>query len=183
MGPGVLAVLALAALAHQPPAEPPGRLVAATPSPTTRVFPEPPRAPITRVTPTFPPPTRHLIPTPPPPVPAPTPTFRTATRQPTHTQPTPIPVPIPIPPPTHRTPTPTFSVPPPSPGVRFVSVPRLVGFSLQTAESMLARAGLEVGSVSEQPSSAFAGTVVRTDPPAYTAVQPGSSVDLVVAAG
>jgi beta-lactam-binding protein with PASTA domain len=48
---------------------------------------------------------------------------------------------------------------------------------------MLVRAGLRVGSVSEQPSTAFVGTVVRTDPPAYTSVQPGSRVDLVVAAG
>jgi beta-lactam-binding protein with PASTA domain len=64
-----------------------------------------------------------------------------------------------------------------------VQIPRLVGFSVPTAESMLARVGLRVGIVSQQPSTAFAGTVVRTDPPPYTTVLPGTRVDLVVAAG
>lgn len=48
---------------------------------------------------------------------------------------------------------------------------------------MLTRVGLRVGSVSQQPSTASTGTVVRTDPSPYTTVLPGTRVDLVVAAG
>jgi serine/threonine-protein kinase len=49
------------------------------------------------------------------------------------------------------------------------------------AARVLLEDGLSVGSVKEEVSDRPAGTVLRTDPRAGTAVWPGSSVDLVIA--
>lgn len=62
-----------------------------------------------------------------------------------------------------------------------VYVPVVTGFGVPLAESLLLQVGLTVGSVTPRASVELAGTVVESQPPAYTPVQPGSAVNLVVA--
>jgi serine/threonine-protein kinase len=70
-----------------------------------------------------------------------------------------------------------------STGPETVSVPDVRQQGLDTAETELNAAGLELGSVSERPSTRFsAGTVIEQDPGPTARVEPGSSVDVVVAA-
>lgn len=63
-----------------------------------------------------------------------------------------------------------------------VEVPDLVGEQLQRAQSLIANAGLEVGSITEQPDSLAAGTVLEQNPTGGN-VAPGTPVDLVVSSG
>ncbi len=68
-----------------------------------------------------------------------------------------------------------------SSGPEDVSVPDVRNRSLNSAEATLNGAGLEVGNVTEEPSSsASPGTVIRQDPGPTARVPEGSSVDLVV---
>jgi len=76
-------------------------------------------------------------------------------------------------------PPPVVVQPPPGPALR--PVPDVVGVDQARATRMLRDDGLSVGSVQEEVSDRLAGTVLRTDPRAGTAVWPGSSVDLVIA--
>ena len=64
---------------------------------------------------------------------------------------------------------------------RQIAVPSVVGLDKASAERVLVKDGLRVGSVTEQESTQKAGTVLRTDPRAGTTVAPGSTVNLVVA--
>jgi beta-lactam-binding protein with PASTA domain len=61
-------------------------------------------------------------------------------------------------------------------------VPVVTGFSVLLAESLLTQAGLAVGSITTRPSGELTGVVLESQPPAYSPVQPGSVVNLVVAA-
>jgi PASTA domain len=125
-------------------------------------------------------------PVPPPPVPAPPPPVPVVpvVPRPVPVVPTPVPVvptPVPVVPtpvPVTPTPVPVFPAPPVQP---LSEVPNVVGYDLATAEQLLRQNGLAVGSVTEQNSSQPAGTVVQTTPTAYSAVQPGTVVELVVA--
>ncbi len=74
---------------------------------------------------------------------------------------------------------PPVMAPPPAPALR--QVPQVVGLDGRRAARVLADEGLSVGWVVEQESGERAGTVLRTNPRAGTAVRPGSSVDLVIA--
>ncbi|MGH3850586.1 MAG: PASTA domain-containing protein, partial [Pseudonocardiaceae bacterium] len=60
-------------------------------------------------------------------------------------------------------------------------VPNVVGFGRSVAEWMLVANGFKVGSVTEEESSKSPDSVLRSNPVAGTEVQPGSTVDLVVA--
>jgi serine/threonine-protein kinase len=60
-------------------------------------------------------------------------------------------------------------------------VPNVSGLDRTTAEKALIADGFRIGSVTEEKSTQGPGTVLRTDPPAGTKVQPGTAVDLVVA--
>ena len=62
-----------------------------------------------------------------------------------------------------------------------MKVPDVVGADRGHAAKLLADEGLSVGSVTEEVSDQPAGTVLRTNPKAGTAVRPGSAVGLVVA--
>jgi serine/threonine-protein kinase len=62
-----------------------------------------------------------------------------------------------------------------------VSVPPVVGLSLQEAEQDLVAAGLEVGDVTKEGSQEQPGTVLSQDPAEGATVEEGSPVDLVVA--
>lgn len=62
-----------------------------------------------------------------------------------------------------------------------VTVPKLRGSSLTDALASIEEAGLVSGQVGRLRSDQAAGTVLRQDPAAGTAVPPGTSVDLVVA--
>lgn len=68
---------------------------------------------------------------------------------------------------------------PAGPAVTYV--PMVTGFGVRLAESLLTQAGLSVGSITMRPSSELAGVVLESQPPAYSAVEPGSVVNLVVA--
>jgi beta-lactam-binding protein with PASTA domain len=60
-------------------------------------------------------------------------------------------------------------------------VPNLVGDNLVTGEQVLIQNGLAIGSISRQASNLPAGTIVRTNPRANTAVPAGTTINLVVA--
>ena len=63
-----------------------------------------------------------------------------------------------------------------------VPVPSLRGVDQATAEGRIRDAGLEVGSITSQPSQAAEGTVIEQSPGATAMVDRGSRVDLVIAA-
>jgi serine/threonine-protein kinase len=69
---------------------------------------------------------------------------------------------------------------PSPPGPAVVYVPMVTGFSVLVAESLLSQAGLSVGSITRRPSPELEGVVLESQPPAYSPVQPGSAVNLVV---
>jgi PASTA domain len=122
------------------------------------------------------------VPVAPPPVPAPPPPVPVA---PPPVPPRPIPVvprPVPVvPSPVPVVPSPVPVLPSPPPVQPLSEVPNVVGYDLATAEQLLRQNGLAVGLVIEQNSSQPAGTVVQTTPTAYSAVQPGTVVQLIVA--
>ena len=65
-----------------------------------------------------------------------------------------------------------------------VSVPEVIGLSLEQAESQLEQQGLEVGDVDEQPSDEVeAGLVMHQNPAPDQMAAEGSSVDLTVSTG
>jgi serine/threonine-protein kinase len=68
-----------------------------------------------------------------------------------------------------------------STGPEQVTVPGLRGVDQATAEGRIRDAGLEVGSVTFQPSQAPEGTVIAQDPAATARVEPGTRVNIVVA--
>ncbi len=73
---------------------------------------------------------------------------------------------------------------PTQPPVTKVAVPNVVGKNQQDATTALQTAGLKVGQVSSQPSTADQkGQVVSTNPAGGVQVDRGSSVDIVVGAG
>lgn len=64
-----------------------------------------------------------------------------------------------------------------------IQVPQLVGLDEESAKATIAASGLSVGEIKAQPTStAPAGTVLAQNPPAGTQVEPGTAVDLLVAA-
>ena len=64
-----------------------------------------------------------------------------------------------------------------------VEVPRVIGFPLEQAESILVNEGLEVGGVSREFSDQPRGVVIDQDPPPGRSVLEGARVDLVVSKG
>ncbi len=64
-----------------------------------------------------------------------------------------------------------------------VEVPRVIGFPLEQAESILVNEGLEVGDVTEEFSRERRGVVIDQDPPPGRSVLEGAQVDLVVSKG
>jgi beta-lactam-binding protein with PASTA domain len=68
-----------------------------------------------------------------------------------------------------------------STGPEQVTVPGLRGVDQATAEGRIRAAGLEVGSVTFQPSEATEGTVIAQDPAATAKVDPGTRVNIVIA--
>lgn len=60
-------------------------------------------------------------------------------------------------------------------------VPDLLGRTLQQAVTLLRAAGLQRGIVSSEESNQLAGTVIAQFPPAGTAVQPGTMINLTLA--
>ncbi|GAB3866482.1 hypothetical protein GCM10028801_38790 [Nocardioides maradonensis] len=77
----------------------------------------------------------------------------------------------------------TSDTPPPtaSPTVERVATPRVRGVSQADARQALRQAGLVVGDVVRQPSARPAGTVLSQRPAAGASLDPGTTVDLVVA--
>ncbi|PZN13459.1 MAG: Stk1 family PASTA domain-containing Ser/Thr kinase [Bacillota bacterium] len=69
------------------------------------------------------------------------------------------------------------------PEERSVQVPSLFGLVLDDARAELQRVGLRAGEVREVFSDYPAGTVIGQNPPAATAVRPGTAVALVVSKG
>ena len=63
------------------------------------------------------------------------------------------------------------------------AVPALVGSTQPAAEQLLKTAGLRLGEVTREYSSASRGTVIRTDPPAGQKLRPGTKVNLVLSRG
>ena len=70
-----------------------------------------------------------------------------------------------------------------SKGPKPVAVPEVVGESLETAGSILADAGFEIGNVRRSESEEDEGTVLEQSPVAGSKAQPESRVDLVVSGG
>jgi serine/threonine-protein kinase len=64
-----------------------------------------------------------------------------------------------------------------------VEVPRVIGFPLEQAESVLVNEGLEVGDISREFSDEPRGIVIDQDPPPGRSVLEGAQVDLVVSKG
>jgi len=64
-----------------------------------------------------------------------------------------------------------------------LKVPSVAGKTREEAEKALTDAGLQPGTVAEQPNAAPAGTVLSTVPAEGTQVTPGQRVDLVVSSG
>ena len=64
-----------------------------------------------------------------------------------------------------------------------VAVPDVSSVGVDEATRALAAAGCSVSGTTEVPSPEPAGTVLGTDPPVGTAVEPGTAVTLVVSAG
>ncbi|MDQ3899299.1 MAG: PASTA domain-containing protein [Actinomycetota bacterium] len=94
-------------------------------------------------------------------------------------QPAPVVVPSPVVVPPPVVVRPPVVIPPPSPALR--QVPDLIGADRIRAGRVLRDAGLSVGSVTEEVSNQPAGTVLRTNPKAGSAVWPGSAIDLIIA--
>jgi PASTA domain/Protein of unknown function (DUF2510) len=69
----------------------------------------------------------------------------------------------------------------PSPAPKLARVPAVKGLSLTKAKRTLRSAGLEVGDIDRRPSSKRKNTVLKQGVDKGTKLQPGSSVDLVVA--
>jgi beta-lactam-binding protein with PASTA domain len=72
--------------------------------------------------------------------------------------------------------------PPTTPTPKLAKVPAVKGFSLTKAKRKLRAAGLEVGDIDRRPSSKRKNTVLKQGVDKGTKLEPGSSVDLVVAA-
>jgi serine/threonine-protein kinase len=71
-----------------------------------------------------------------------------------------------------------------APVAQRVEVPQLLNLDEEAARAALAQAGLEVGEVTTQPSSAEQkGLVINSDPASGASVEQGSTVGLVVGAG
>jgi serine/threonine-protein kinase len=70
-----------------------------------------------------------------------------------------------------------------SKGPKPVAVPDVVGESLETAGSILAEAGFEIGNVRREESEEDEGTVLEQSPVAGSKAQPESRIDLVVSGG
>ena len=70
-----------------------------------------------------------------------------------------------------------------SAGQKFVAVPAVIGLPRQEAEAALEAAGLDVGAVTEQPSTEPAGQVVASSPKQGASTPIPSSVRLVISAG
>ena len=71
-----------------------------------------------------------------------------------------------------------------STGPTQVTVPGLAGVSQITAATTLGQVGLNVGTVTQAPSTQYgAGTVISTTPAVGTQVAPGTAVNLVVSSG
>lgn len=71
-----------------------------------------------------------------------------------------------------------------STGADTVAVPSLVNMTQEDASAALEKAGLKLGTVTqEQSKSLAAGTVIQSNPVEAVAVAPGSAVDLVVSDG
>jgi hypothetical protein len=201
---GVVAAGQLPPAAAQPAALSPSVVLAATVAPTpTPVYPRPAPAPTyTRPTPprTYAQPgpgyqyqapgrAQQQLPHYARPVPA------QPRQSPTYTPPTPrhtysAPRVQPLQTPTRRStvpaPTPRLILPTPVtpvPGPRVVSVPRVIGLGLGAAEQSLINNGLSIGSVSLAGSDAGTGTVVRTNPGAFSSVPLGTPVNIVLDAG
>jgi eukaryotic-like serine/threonine-protein kinase len=68
-----------------------------------------------------------------------------------------------------------------SSGPEQVTVPSLRGLDQAAAEARIRGEGLEVGSVTFQPSEATEGTVIAQDPGATAKVDPGTRVNIVIA--
>jgi PASTA domain len=68
-----------------------------------------------------------------------------------------------------------------APGAFQIQIPWVTGFRTDHAQQTLALSGLNLGSVTEEPSTSPPGTVLRTDPPFGSAVEFGHAVNLVVA--
>lgn len=68
----------------------------------------------------------------------------------------------------------------PTPGKQ-VSVPRVVGLSIDQAETILSKHGLSIGNVLRAPSSSTEGTIIRQTPEVGKTTTEGSRVDIVVA--
>lgn len=65
-----------------------------------------------------------------------------------------------------------------------IPVPDVEGYSVESAERMLADAGLKLGNVSEGPSDEWAkGAVISSSPSGDSRARPGSTVDVVVSNG
>jgi serine/threonine-protein kinase len=63
-----------------------------------------------------------------------------------------------------------------------VSMPQLIGLSIDDARLALSGLGLEITSVTERPTKAFApGTVIEHAPPADSALQPGQTISVTLA--
>ncbi len=89
---------------------------------------------------------------------------------------------LPLPSPEAQLPSPEAQLPLPAPAPRPVRVPSVVGYGLVSAQQILARSGLGIGSVTQEESSQrAAGAVLQTSPMAGTVVQPGSRVNVVIA--
>lgn len=64
------------------------------------------------------------------------------------------------------------------------AVPNIVGLSQAQAAMVLGGAGLDVGSITTEPSTTFpAGTVIGSDPTAATSLATGATVDVTVSSG
>jgi eukaryotic-like serine/threonine-protein kinase len=68
-----------------------------------------------------------------------------------------------------------------STGPEQVTVPSVRGLDQASAEGKIRGAGLEVGSVTFQPSEGTEGTVIAQDPAATAKVDPGTRVNIVIA--
>jgi serine/threonine-protein kinase len=70
-----------------------------------------------------------------------------------------------------------------SSGPDTVAVPNLIGQTRDESNTTLTNAGLQLGSVTQEPSAQEAGTVIRSEPAAGTDVERGSQVNLVLSSG
>lgn len=76
---------------------------------------------------------------------------------------------------------PSATTPSAAPGALQVQIPSIAGLGSDDAQRTLTMSGLNVGEVTEEPSTSPPGTVLRTNPPFGSAVEFGRAVDLVVA--